>query len=139
MNGKYWLRAIKVLILLTTLAASGDVVQAAEECFWGQLEVPLPGIDKDFLCKDKPPSLVQYADAIITFLTALIVIVGIISIIVGGYFYMTAGGSAERVTLGKTLIFGAIAGIALALMAWAILNTIGPQFTTNVKEPVIND
>lgn len=105
-------------------------------CPWGIFEMPLPGIDSPDICKfvegDTPTiTLIQ---SIVKFITAVIVAVGLISVIVGGFIYMTAGGSAERVGLAKTVIISALLGIVLALTSWLILNTISPKFTSDVKD-----
>ncbi len=137
----FWFSIMLVLLNFTALPhmalahAGHDPATCIET--HGKLEVPLPGIPEDFLCNDL--SLVVYVKAVINFVTALIVIVGLLSIIVGGYFYMTAGGSADRVSMAKTLVMSALLGIVLALTAWVILNTVGPQFTTEVTDPVINE
>jgi len=125
------------LFLVTALGYTPIVFAQDKECPYGKLEVPIPGIEADFLCKK--PSLVKYVNVLINFITALIVIIGLISIIIGGYFYMTAGGNSDRISTAKQFIEYALIGIALALMAWAILNTIGPQFTTDIKDPIIKN
>lgn len=103
---------------------------ALAQCFFGFFERPLPGLAGvciDTLLNTRFP-LSIYISVAVTVLIVLIVALGIVSIAVGGYFYMTAGGSADRVQLGKTIIVAALIGITLALASWVILYTISPQF-----------
>ncbi len=111
--------------------------QQQEKCPWGDFEAPLPLFNIDSICtylRGGTP-LIDYINAAVDFITGLIVVIGIISILVGGYFYMTAGGSAERVGTAKTIISSALAGIVIAMVGWVMLNTISPQFASDVKEP----
>lgn len=110
----------------------------AADCVFGNLEVPFGGIDSDictFVDRDKP--LLTYASLVIELVTGIVVVVGLISIVVGGYFYMTAGGDASRIQLGKTFIIAALSGIMLALIAYTILNALHPQFGDELREPVV--
>ncbi|MBI4022516.1 MAG: hypothetical protein HY372_04090 [Candidatus Andersenbacteria bacterium] len=62
----------------------------------------------------------------VTVLIALTVMAAIVSILIGGYIYMTAGGSADRVRMAKVWVGSAILGIVIAILAWLILNSISP-------------
>lgn len=77
---------------------------------------------------------VSFVGAIATFVTAAIIIIALIAIIVAGYIYMTAGGSAEQVSKAKTIIASALLGIVLALAAYLILRTINPELVP-VQDP----
>jgi len=61
---------------------------------------------------------------IINIVSALIIMAAVVSIVVGGYIYMTAGGSADRVRLAKVWIGTALLGIVIALSAYMILFAI---------------
>ena len=98
---------------------------------FGCFEAKIPGLEFDTiteLTSGKANPLVFYVGVIANFVTALIVVVGIISIVIGGYFYMTARGNAQQISTAKSWIGGALLGITLALGALLILNTISPQF-----------
>ncbi|HLD25814.1 MAG TPA: hypothetical protein VJC05_02125 [Candidatus Andersenbacteria bacterium] len=60
---------------------------------------------------------------------ALTVMAALVSIVVGGYIYMTAGGSADRVRLAKVWIASALGGMMLALLAWLIIASVNPAAT----------
>lgn len=103
-------------------------------CRWGKLEIgwPLSSKTKDICALfDSSGSsstylspLVDFLGEIIVIIVALVVMAGLVSIVIGGYFYMTAGGNADRVRLAKVWIGSAILGIILALLAWLILRSI---------------
>lgn len=107
--------------------------QCLDSSNFGNFEVGIPGIAEEgesidaFARRDYP--LVILFGSLAGIITAAIVAVGLIAIVFGGYVYMTAGGSAERVGTAKAIIGSALFGIALALFAYAMLNRISPQFT----------
>lgn len=137
------------------LAAVGAVITfaplflkaAATDCEssqFGCFEISIPGTSiststtiDSFVAPNQTPFL-TYARFFANVLIALTVAVGIIMIVAGGFVYMTAGGSGERISKSKTIIGTALLGIALALTAFIILNTISPQFAADVKEPPRN-
>lgn len=66
---------------------------------------------------------------LILFAMALVLMAAAVGIVIGGYIYMTAGGSADRVQLAKTWIVAALLGITIALTSWVVLYTIHWSFT----------
>ena len=73
--------------------------------------------------------------------SARAIMAAVVSIVIGGYIYMTAGGDADRVRTAKVWIGSAILGIILALLAWLILASIAtnlvkfPTTTTTTSSP----
>jgi hypothetical protein len=53
---------------------------------------------------------------------------------IGGFMYLTSAGYPARVATAKTVIFDAILGLILALVAWLFLNVINPDLV-NVRLP----
>lgn len=106
---------------------------------FGLFEVLLPGITErtidlfDSNSNRKP--ILRYVGIVINLIIAGIVAIGLISIVVAGYLYVTAGGDAQKVTTAKSLIGAALLGIVLALGAFLLLNTIGSQFASDLREP----
>src|SRR5262245_50688042 len=104
---------------------------------FGNFEVPLPGLQgtiDDIACH----GFLSYLAIVINYVTAIIVIIAVICIVIGGFSYMTAGGADDGVKRAKTLISSSVVGIILALSAFLIMNTISPQFASQLKEPTIN-
>lgn len=53
--------------------------------------------------------------------TAIIVPLAVIVIVAAGIIYMTSGGNPDRIGLAKKMIFGALSGVALLLLARVFL------------------
>jgi len=110
-------------------------------CAFGDIEAPIPGGPSGDVClwvaRNNSSPLLTYARFFAQALIALTVAAGIVMVVIGGYVYMTAGGSAERIGRAKSIVGMAILGIALALTGFIILNTISPQFAADVEEPIL--
>lgn len=55
-------------------------------------------------------------------------VICVLVIIVAGYFYVTSSGDAARVKKAKEAIFGAVIGLVLILMAFAITTFVIRRF-----------
>lgn len=130
-------------MLFSTYAPT--LVFAADPCDveFGCFEAPLPGVSEttinDFVKNHKGEALLYYVNFIVKLITGIIVLLGLIMVVIGGYVYMTAGGNANQVGKAKTIIGGALLGIILALTSFLILNTISPQFASGLKEPTFGN
>jgi hypothetical protein len=71
--------------------------------------------------------LSDYVALVYNFGAGIAAVVAAVVAMVGGLQYLTAGADASRVTAAKKRISGALIGLALALGAYAILNTINPD------------
>jgi predicted small integral membrane protein len=56
------------------------------------------------------------------------IIIGAVFIIIGGIQYMTAGGDEAGTSAAKAKIIGGLIGIALVLLAFAVVNIVGSFF-----------
>jgi hypothetical protein len=56
------------------------------------------------------------------------IIIGAVFIIIGGIQYMTSGGNEEGTKAAKAKIIGGLLGIAIVLLAYAIVNIVGSFF-----------
>jgi hypothetical protein len=103
-----------------------------------QLPISSGTIDKnisDFANKERP--LVTVANFIFQIGLAILVMVGVIIVVIGGYKYMTAGGDGKKIEEAKKWILGALAGIAVGMVGWLILNTVSSQFTDPAEPKII--
>jgi hypothetical protein len=82
------------------------------------------------------------------FAYGLIVILGVLMIIYGGYQFLIAGGRQEKVTEGKRIITGTIIGIIITASAYVIINFAVAAFTgksdslnplTGIAQVFVND
>lgn len=61
---------------------------------------------------------------IINWVLGLLGIVAVIMILYGGFMWLTAGGSEDRITSAKKIISAAVVGLVIILLAWAIVNFV---------------
>jgi len=80
-------------------------------------------------------SIVSLADTVFRFGVVLCVLAAAIYIAIGAFYYFAASGNASLAEEGKKIIQRSIIGLILALIAWIILNTIHPQFASEMKDP----
>lgn len=115
-------------LVLCFLLLAPSYVRA--ECNFGDFEMPIGGISgcvDDFANK----GMAGYVGAIYNIMIGIVILAALIMIVGAGYFYMTAGGSAQQVGKAKTMIVSALIGITLALTAYLILNTLNDQFVSS--------
>jgi len=84
---------------------------------------------------DKPGGLPQQTDfvkLVVTISNAILAIVGVVAmlfLIIGGFQYITSAGNPESVGKAKTTILYAIIGLIVVILSWAIVNFV----ITNIK------
>ena len=113
--------------------------QSPSDCFWGNFEVLsvplLGGAGRKDICQliaesgGGLPAVATVAQELVTVVMALVLMAAAIGVVIGGYLYMTAGGSADRVQLAKSWIIAALLGITIALTSWVVLGTISATLT----------
>ncbi|HLC49066.1 MAG TPA: pilin [Candidatus Andersenbacteria bacterium] len=107
---------------------------------FGEFEVGLPGLPKgssiDRLV-GTPDPILQFINLAVNAVIAILVIIGLITIVIAGYIYMTAAGDASKVKLAKEMIIAALAGIFLSLVSVIILNTINKYIGSDAQEPAL--
>ena len=54
-------------------------------------------------------------------------LLALLMIVIGGYYYMTASGNAERSAKGIDIIWSSVIGLVLLFGAYLLLNTINPD------------
>lgn len=68
----------------------------------------------------------SYIALLYNYLIGVIVIVAVVMMMYGGFRWITAGGSPERISEAKKTIASAIIGLMLGLFSYTILNIINP-------------
>lgn len=61
---------------------------------------------------------------LIDFLLLIIVPLAVFALVVGAVYLLAAGGRESWVSRGKEIIWSAVIGVLIALIAWLIVNTI---------------
>lgn len=72
--------------------------------------------------------------AIINVLMGLLGIIAVVIILLGGFKWMTAGGSEDKVGEAKKLIMQGIIGLVIILSAWAIARFVVDSLVTATTE-----
>ena len=114
----------------------------APDATFGCFEVGLPGSStfkagqeiSSFTYESSSP-IKDLINLFVTFATAILVIIGVITIVIGGYLYMTAAGNASQVASAKEMITAALIGIFIAFVSVVILNTVNPFLGSKAVEP----
>lgn len=103
-----------------------------------KMQVTIPGTD--FVKGQEIPEggLALYLQGIFSFLIWGAIILAMLMIVVGGFYYLTSAGNASRSGEGKDRIKWAIYGLILALSSYVILNFINPDLV-RPKLPGIED
>lgn len=134
-------------VLLPSFAFAAPAATSAPSDTFGTFEVGLPGspelaagasIDK-FIGPEGSKPILKFINTAVNVVIAVLVIIGVISIVIGGYMYMTAGGDGGKVKLAKETIAAALVGIFLSLISVVILNTINTYLGTGAQEPVLGE
>ena len=68
--------------------------------------------------------------SIINVALSLLGIVAVVIILMGGFKWMTAGGSDEKVGEAKKIIFSGVIGLAIILSAWALATFVISQLSS---------
>lgn len=76
------------------------------------------------------PWIGEYAAGVYKFLLSIVGVLAGVFLLIGGFTYLTAGGSAERVSSAKNKIVNALTGLILAFGSYVILFTINPDLVT---------
>jgi len=69
----------------------------------------------------------QYIGAVYQYGVGLAAVLATIMIMVGGFLWLTSGGSPDRVGRAKEFITGSLTGLLLALFSFMILYTVNPR------------
>ncbi len=105
----------KLRYLLLYLLLIPNITQA-------EVNIGLDNLTNINLGQEKKPATV--ASNIINTLLTLLGTIAVIIILLGGFKWMTAGGSSEKVQEAKDLIKNGIIGLIIILSSWIIANFV---------------
>jgi len=103
-----------VLVFAAPTAAAQDAIESACQADPSSL-----------VCQDNKNN--DFGSIIKTVINTLLFLVGaiaVIMVIVGGVMYTTSGGDSGAVTKAKNTIIGAVIGLVVAFLAFAIVNWV---------------
>jgi hypothetical protein len=87
------------------------------------------GTDVDTSLLDESLTLTQIALNFLDFLLAIVGVLALIMLIVGGIMYLTSAGDDKRIETAKKIVTYAIIGIAVALASLVIVRQISNLLT----------
>ncbi len=113
-------------------------VKNAAENINVELKIPLPFVPLRCFATDaagkklNPPvaavcSLSDYLEGVYRLLVGAGALLAVVMIIIAGYQWMIAGGSADKAGAAKKRVWGATMGLALALVSYIVLNAISSR------------
>lgn len=122
-NKKYFLLAILFFLLFDF-----SLVLAQDVTFTPQIEIP----DSKFkigegVAVDGGRLFIDYMSAIYKWAVGAIAIIAVIMIMVAGFQWMTAAGSASAIGQAKSRISSSLIGLLLAIGAYSLLNFVNPS------------
>lgn len=100
-----------------------------------ELSVSIPGLDKFEAISCQPnqkcsiPWLAKYVAALQRYAIGIIGMLAVITLMIGGVIWLTAGGSPEKISEAKNWIVGSLSGLILTFGAYLLLYTINPDLT----------
>lgn len=135
-----------LMIILGLVIPSISLLQAEEEVLEiPELQIKLPNLvfsDQNKIEKVVKegqtyyniPWLAEYLVWLYNYAIGIITVLALLAVMIGGFNWLLAGGSASRVTEAKNWINAAFSGLGLALSSFILLNTINSEL---VKFPAI--
>jgi len=73
---------------------------------------------------ESPQDLIDILDTIARWLMTIVFIIAAIFIVVAAYKFVTSGGDPIQVTSARQAILYALVGVAVALLAWGIVQVV---------------
>ncbi|HTK04794.1 MAG TPA: pilin [Candidatus Eisenbacteria bacterium] len=137
---------VSAAMVFATGAAAHTLQLADEEGFRPPLSINIPTVSFSRVAVQSTnsesgisgyidvPWIAQYMRGLYTYAISVAGILAGVMFVIGGFYYLTAGGDASRVQKGRQRIADAIVGLFLAFGAYAILFTINPNMT--IYEPL---
>ncbi|MDA3840042.1 MAG: pilin [Patescibacteria group bacterium] len=114
---------------------SGTINTAFAEVKPLDLQVSIPGATgasvsnggKTIKFDRKTTAIGEYIKNIYNYAISIVGIVATIMLLFGGFTWLTAGGSGEKVGKARDIIFGSLTGLVLALTSYTLLTMVNPD------------
>lgn len=74
--------------------------------------------------------LKSYVEAIYRLALILVALSAVLMLSIGGFMYLTSAGNTAQLSSAKSVIFDALIGLVIALVAWLVLYIINPDLTS---------
>lgn len=114
-------------LALPVAVLSGGVVEAATDCTG--ITCASQGASKAVTGNNNTKDLNKVIKTVVNIMLFIIGALSVIMIVVGGIKYTVSNGNAEQIKSAKNTIIYAIAGLVVAILAYAIVNFVITQLT----------
>ena len=127
MDKKYKIIIFSIIFSFTFLTVS-EVLAVS---FTPQVSIPgsewFKKGEEIYIVNSSTALLGQYIQSIYAYAISIVGIVATIMLMFGGFTWLTAGGSGEKVGKARDIIFSSLTGLVLALTSYTILTMINPN------------
>lgn len=141
-------RARKLLLTCLVAVAAAVLFSATAHAIEGEairprLAIPIPNVSFSTPAGDGErgtiPWIGQYIRGVYNYAIGIASLLASVMFIIGGFYYLTAGGDSSRVKTGREKIAGAVIGLLLVLGSYVMLETINPEltFTQGINLPFV--
>ena len=114
-----------------TPADTLEFIAGKREFISPRLSVDIPNVTFQSVTPDGPlysiPWLANYITGVYRYAVSIAGLLAGVMFVVGGFYYLTAGGDASRVQKGKQRIIDALIGLILVMGSYVLLLTINPD------------
>lgn len=84
-------------------------------------------------------SLAELILRVLKYLLILSGMIAVVAMVIGGFWYITAGGNEEQAEKGQKAITNAIIGLVVVILAYAIINIVTETLTTDNLVQTVNE
>jgi hypothetical protein len=90
--------------------------------------LPFPGLDGG-----STPNLATYLQGIFRMLLIVAVVLSVVMIVIAGFQYVASSANPQGKGEARKRLSGALIGLVLALGSWLLLDTVNPNFASNLS------
>ncbi len=95
---------------------------------------PCNGVTDSLVCKNTSNTAQPLITKVINTLVFLVGLVSVVMVIIGGIMYTLSAGNASNVTRAKNTITYALVGLAVAFLAYALVNWVYGLFNPSAQQ-----
>lgn len=121
------IKKIKALLVLSTITLFAGAAFGPQVSAQTGFEACPPGVQSE-ICDNKTQQAEGFASNLIDILLFALGVVSVLMIIASGIMYVTSAGSPDKVKKAKDTLTYSVAGLIVALLAYAIVGFVLGRF-----------
>lgn len=118
-----------VLVIIGFILLNPFTALAAKPDLWGACDGT--AATNGVICDSKTDNVDSFVTPVVNTLLAVVGVLAVVMIIVGGLKYITSGGDAAKLTSAKNTILYSVIGLVVAIFAYAIVSWINTNAPKN--------